>query len=64
MTRRRSHGYTLWTSAGSGSYRSWERAVGAARFAAEQSSTNVSMLDDDSGQMWEISPDGRVSKHV
>ena len=63
MRPRRSKGYTLWTGSGLGSYRSWERAVGAARFAAAQSSANVSMFDDDSGQMWDVEPDGRISKH-
>ena len=63
MRPRRNSGYTLWTRRGPGSYRSWERAVGAARWVAEESGMGVSMVNDDSGEIWDVSPDGRVSNH-
>ncbi len=63
MRPRRSNGYTLRIGNGTDPYRSWERAVGAARFAADKSCSTVSMVDDDSGQVWDVSPDGLVSKH-
>jgi hypothetical protein len=62
VRRGQSHGYALWTSRGTGSYQSWERAVGAARWAAEQTSSDVSMVSGDSGAMWDISPEGQVSR--
>jgi hypothetical protein len=60
MTRRRSRGYTLWTSSGTGSYRTWGRALSAARWAAEESKSDVSLVSD-GGMTWDVSPDGRVS---
>jgi hypothetical protein len=60
---RRSRGYALWTGSGVGSYRSWERAVGAARLAAGQSHEVVVLLDDHSGRMWDVAPGGRLSNH-
>jgi hypothetical protein len=61
MTRRRTHGYTLWTSRGTGSYRTWDRALSAARWAAEETNGEV-LLGDDGGTMWDVSPDGHVSR--
>jgi hypothetical protein len=61
MTRRRAHGYTLWTSHGTGSYRTWKRAVAAARWAAGSTSAEV-LLGDDGGTTWDVSPDGQVSR--
>ena len=59
-TRRRRYGYSLFTHAGVGSYRSWERAVGAARWVAEDTKVDVQMVNQDSGEMWNVSPDGGV----
>lgn len=63
MSHRRSDGFTLWTSRGSGSYRTWGRAAGAARWTAEGSGMSVLLVNDESGQMWDVSPDGRVANH-
>ncbi len=49
MSGRRNRGYTLRTSRGTGSYRSWERAVGAARWTAEVTKADTSIVNDDSG---------------
>ena len=57
-----SYGYGFMPDVGAGSYKSWERAVGAARLAAENTRANVRMVSEDSGEMWNISPDGRVRK--
>jgi hypothetical protein len=61
MSGRPHRGYTLRTSRGTGSYRSWERAVGAARWTAEVTMADTSIVNDDSGEMWDVKPDGRVS---
>ena len=53
-------GFTLWSGSTSSSYRSWERVIGAARGIAGDTAPAVRVVDDDSGQMWEISPAGRV----
>lgn len=63
MSGGRHRGYTLRTSRGTGSYRSWERAVGAARWTAEVTKADTSIVNDDSGETWDVKPDGRVSVH-
>jgi hypothetical protein len=65
MRRRRSTGFTLWTSANTtGSYRGWERAVGSARSLAAKTNGDVYLVSDDSGASWDVSPGGRVSAHT
>ena len=53
-------GFTLWSGTRSSSHRSWERVIGAARGIAGDSGAAVRVVDDDSGQTWEISPSGQV----
>jgi len=60
MRRRSSVRFTLW-SATTSSYRSWERVIGAARWVAADTENGVRVGDDDSGQMWDISPAGGVA---
>ena len=63
--RRRSTRFTMWTSANaSGSYRGWERALGSARWVAAETDTTVLVASDDSGETWDVSPDGSVAPHV
>jgi hypothetical protein len=45
MSGGRHRGYTLRTSRGTGSYRSWERAVGAARWTAEVTKADTSIVN-------------------
>jgi hypothetical protein len=62
MRRPRGVGFTLLTSASAiGRYRGWERAVGNARSLAARTDGNVSLISDDSGASWEVTPDGRVT---
>ena len=61
--RRRSVHFTLWTGSSSGSYRSWERVIGAARWIAGDTEAAVRVVDDDSGQMWDVSAAGDVAVH-
>jgi hypothetical protein len=61
MMRRQARGYTLWTSRGTGSYRTWSRALSAARWAAERTGSGVSLVSDETGAMWDVSADGRAS---
>jgi hypothetical protein len=65
MRRRRSSGFTLWTSTNAtGSYRGWEHAVGSARWLAEQTSGPVYLVSDDSGASWDVAPEGGVTPHA
>ena len=61
MRRRGSVRFTLWLGATTSSYRSWERVIGAARWVAADTENGVRVGDDDSGQMWDISPAGGVA---
>ena len=61
MTRPRSRSFTVRTSTATGSYRSWERAAGAARTLAAKSGTDTLIVDDDSGGRWHVSTEGLVT---
>jgi hypothetical protein len=55
MNRRRSESFTVYTARGSGLYRSSWRAHGAARWVAKETGETVTVVDERTGQRWEIS---------
>ena len=61
MTRPRSRGFSVRTSTTTGSFRSWERAAGAARTLAAESGSGTLIVDDDSGGRWHVSTEGLVT---
>jgi hypothetical protein len=61
MTRPRSRSFTVRTSTTTGSFRSWERAAGAARTLAAESGTGTLIVDEDSGGRWDVSTEGLVT---
>lgn len=60
-TPRRSRRFTVRTSTAAHSYRSWERAIGAARTLAVESGIASSVTDDFSGTRFDVAPDGHAS---
>jgi hypothetical protein len=61
---RRRTGFTLWTADNAnGSYHSWERVVGSARWLAAKSGASVRVVDDNNGDQWDVSPSGMVAPH-
>jgi hypothetical protein len=60
-TPRRSRTFTVRTSTEATSYRSWERAIGAARSLAAQSGAATSMTDEFSGSRFDVTTGGHVS---
>ena len=58
---RRSRWFTVRTSAAAHSYRSWERAIGAARSFAVEHGMASSVTDDVSGRRFDVAPDGCAS---
>jgi hypothetical protein len=62
MRRRHSANFTVYTTGGTGSYRSYAKAEAAARWVAEETGESVRFVNDSSGQSWDVSA-GRVSEH-
>jgi hypothetical protein len=52
--------FTIFTSAGIGSYRSLTKAMAAAQWVAQESGDSVSVVNQSTGQSWQVS-DGLVS---
>lgn len=63
MRRRRSGSFTVYTARGSGTYRSRTKADSAARWVAQVTGETVTVVNEDTGQRWEVST-ARVSKSV
>jgi hypothetical protein len=61
MTARRATRFRVWTSQGSGSYRSRSRAIAAARWVASETHDTIAVASETTGQRWDVSPAGRVS---
>jgi hypothetical protein len=61
MRARRMARFTVYTSTGTGSYRSQSKAIGAAQWVARESSESVAVANETTGQRWEVSPVGLVS---
>lgn len=55
MRKRRSASFTVYTSNGRGSYRSRSKADAAARWVARETGDSVSVVDESTGESWEIS---------
>jgi hypothetical protein len=53
--------HTVYTSSGSGSYRTRSKAMAAARWVAGASVEVVAVADETTGQSWNVSPAGLVS---
>jgi hypothetical protein len=60
MRRRRSESFTVYTARGRGSYRSPSKAHAAARWVAQETGESVSVVNENTGQSWEVSV-GRAS---
>jgi hypothetical protein len=56
MTRRKAERLTVYTSTGSGSYRSRSKALAAARWVAGESGETVVVTNEVTGQRWDVSP--------
>jgi hypothetical protein len=54
VTRRRSTSFTVYTARGLGSYRSYANAHAAARWIADETGETVSVVNERTGQIWEI----------
>jgi hypothetical protein len=54
MKGRRSVSFTIYTARGSGSYRSRAKADAAARWAAQQSAESVTVVNDRTGERWDV----------
>ena len=61
LKRRRSRRFTVRTSSDAHSFRSWERAIGAARSFAVKDGMASTITDDNSGTRFDVSPDGCAS---
>ena len=61
VSRQRSRRFTVKTSTATSSYRSWERAIGAARTLAAKSGAATSMTDEFSGSRFDVATGGSVS---
>jgi hypothetical protein len=55
MKRRRSESFAVYTARGRGEYRSYAKADSAARWVAEVTGETVTVVNEDTGQNWEIS---------
>jgi hypothetical protein len=55
MRRRRSQSFTIYTARGRGSYRSYAKANSAALWVAQLTGENVTVVNDGTGQSWEVS---------
>jgi hypothetical protein len=54
VRRRRNRSFTVYTSSGTGSYRSRAKAESAARWVAEGTGEPVSVVSESTGQTWEV----------
>ena len=61
MTRRRVERFTVYTSAGRGSYRSRSKAIAAAQWVALESGEPVVVHNETNGHRWDVSSRGHVS---
>jgi hypothetical protein len=61
MRRRGVERHTVYTSSGSGSYRTRSKAMAAARWVAGASGEAVAVADETTGRSWNVSPAGLVS---
>jgi len=61
MRARRTERFLVWTSHGSGSYRSRSRAITAARWVACETGDTIAVAGGTTGHRWDISPTGRVT---
>jgi hypothetical protein len=59
MRRGRSPSFTLFTTSGKGVYRSRAKANSAARWVAGTTGEAVSVVNDRSGESWEVRASGR-----
>jgi hypothetical protein len=55
MRRRKSESFTVYTARGAGSYRSRAKADAAARWVAHETGDSVSVMNENTGQSWEVS---------
>jgi hypothetical protein len=55
MRRRRSVSFTVYTVRGRGSYRSYAMADSAARWVAQVTGETVTVVNDGTGESWEVS---------
>jgi hypothetical protein len=55
MRRRRSESLTVYTARGRGSYRSYAKADSAARWVAQETGKTVTIVNEGTGQSWEVS---------
>lgn len=55
MRSKRHERFSVFTSSGIGSYGSRSKAIAAAEWVARESDDSVSVLDETTGQIWEIS---------
>jgi hypothetical protein len=60
--RQRTDRFTVYTSTGMSSYRSRSKAMAAAEWVVAESGTAVSVMNEGTGQRWEVSSaDGHTS---
>ena len=55
MRRRRSESFSVYTARGRGSYRSYAKADSAARWVSQETGETVTVVNDGTGQSWEVS---------
>jgi hypothetical protein len=60
MRRRKLESFSVYTARGRGSYRSHIKAEAAARWVSQETGESVSVVNESTGQRWEISV-GRAS---
>jgi hypothetical protein len=60
MRRRKRGFFTVYTARGKGTYGSHAKAEAAARWVAQETGESVSVVDESTGQTWEVSAE-RVS---
>jgi hypothetical protein len=59
MRRRRNVSFTIYTTRGRGwSYRSYAKADSAARWAAQETGESVTVVNESTGQSWQVSIGG------
>jgi hypothetical protein len=57
--RRQAPAFTVYTAKGAGSYRSRAKAVAAASWVAETSGGSISVVDERTGELWEVAAPAR-----
>jgi hypothetical protein len=60
VTSPRTERFRVWTSHGSGSYRTRSKAIAAAQWTAGETGETVVVANEASGHRWDVSPAGRV----